>query len=181
MDPKAEQSPQSQDHCDLSRGGKHRGSGPSPSQSPLGSMWLLVAPPYQRKVGWAEIFPHSLQDLTNTINSDFQVLSPSDCQYSFESWRRRLELCVGSGGVLWWNVNVVGKSDRYFLFCWPLDITKWTAFVLHLSQKILLFLQRLSFGSKSTIPWNHTVALILWNSTVLGCVFFFFLCVFFSV
>ena len=36
-DPKAEQSPQSQDHCDLSKAAKHPGSGPSPLQSQLGS------------------------------------------------------------------------------------------------------------------------------------------------
>ena len=37
-DPKAEQSPQSQGHYDLSKGAKHPGSGPSPLQSRLGSM-----------------------------------------------------------------------------------------------------------------------------------------------
>ena len=56
-DPQAEQSPRSQGHCDLSKGAKHPGSGPSPLQSRLGSMWLWVAPPYQRKVGWAENVP----------------------------------------------------------------------------------------------------------------------------
>ena len=29
-----------------------------------------------------------------TINSEFQALCPSDSKYSFESWRRRLELCA---------------------------------------------------------------------------------------
>ena len=44
------------------------------------------------------------------------------------------------------------------LFYWPVDITKWTAFVLRLSHEILLFFQRISVGSKSTIPRKHTCA-----------------------
>ena len=31
--------------------------------------------------------------------------------------------------VLWRNVNVVDKSNHYFLFYWPADITKWTALI----------------------------------------------------
>ena len=31
--------------------------------------------------------------------------------------------------ILWRNVSVVGKSDRYCLFYWPVDITWWTTIV----------------------------------------------------
>ena len=70
----------------------------SPLQSRLGFMSLLVVFPHQRKVGWAEIFPHSLRDFAKAVNSELHALSPSDYQNAFESWRRRLELCVRSGG-----------------------------------------------------------------------------------
>ena len=63
-------------------GATRPGSGPSPSQSQLGSMRLFAVPLCQRKVDWAEIFPHLLQDLTKAINSEFQAL----------------KLCVRSGG-----------------------------------------------------------------------------------
>ena len=36
-------------------------------------------------------------------------------------------LCAKRRRVFWRNVNVVGKSDRHFLFDGPSDITEWTA------------------------------------------------------
>ena len=50
------QCPQSQGHFDLPKGAIHPGSGPSPLQSRPGSVWLLVVPPQQRKVGSVEFF-----------------------------------------------------------------------------------------------------------------------------
>ena len=57
---------------------KYPGSGPSPLQSWLGSMWLLVGPPHRRKVGWW-IFSRN-QDLTKAVTSEHHALSLSDYQ-----------------------------------------------------------------------------------------------------
>ena len=51
MNPKADQRPQSQGHCDLPKEAKHLGSGPSLLQSRLDSMWLSVVPPHQTWLG----------------------------------------------------------------------------------------------------------------------------------
>ena len=39
-----------------------------------------------------------IQDLTKTLNSELHTLFLSDYQNAFDSWIRRLELCVRSGG-----------------------------------------------------------------------------------
>ena len=89
VNPKSEQSPPSLGHCDPCKGAKHPGSGPCPIQSQLGSMWLVLVPPHQRKFDWPGRKPSS---------QELHELSPSDYQNAPKSWRRRLELCVWSGG-----------------------------------------------------------------------------------
>ena len=63
-----------------------------------------------------------IQILAKAVNSELHALSPSDYQNAFESWRKRLKLRVRRR-VVWRNVNVVGKSDRYFVSYWSADIT----------------------------------------------------------
>ena len=80
-DPKAERSPQSQGHCDL-----HPGSGPSPVQSQLGFMWLVVVPSSSKKSWLGGNFPSfRIQDLAKVVNSELHTLSPPDYQNAFES------------------------------------------------------------------------------------------------
>ena len=64
-----------------------------PDSAPC-DVWLL--PLIKEKwAGWK--FPR-IKDLAKAVNSQLRVLSPSDDQNAFESWRRRPELCVRSGG-----------------------------------------------------------------------------------
>ena len=73
-------------------------SGPSPLQCWLGSMWFLVVPPRERKVGWVEIFSHSPHDLAKAVSSELHALTPYIYKHSFKSWCRWLEVCVRNGG-----------------------------------------------------------------------------------
>ena len=87
---------------------KYPGSGPSPLQSWLGSMWLLVGPPHRRKVGWW-IFSRN-QDLTKAVTSEHHALSLSDYQNGFWILAQTTgTVCAKRRRGLRRNVNVVGK------------------------------------------------------------------------
>ena len=92
-------------------------------QSRFSSMSLLVAPPRQRKVGWADIFPHSGPGK----NSQF-----SEC---IVSGHPTVKMFLNLGADDWncmceaeespvKECECCGQSDRYFLFYCPADITR---------------------------------------------------------
>ena len=66
---------------------------PPPLLPRPGSMWLLIVLPLSKLAGRKF---SSFQDLVTAIKSELLASSPSDYQNAFETWSRRLELCVRS-------------------------------------------------------------------------------------
>ena len=102
LDPEAEQSPQSQGHCDL----------------PEQNIQVVAHPPYSSdaaprdfwlfpliKEKWAGWKFSNIQDLAKVVGSELHALSSSNYQNVFESFRKQLEPCVQSGGeyfeIMW--------------------------------------------------------------------------------
>ena len=92
-------------------------------------MWLLVVPSHQRKLAGRKF--SLIQDPRPRKSSNFTAPCTVSIRQSKCLWilvqMTRTE-CAKSRGVLGSNANV-GKSDRYFQFDWPSNITKWTALV----------------------------------------------------
>lgn len=64
-------------------------------------------------------------------SSQFRALCIVSTQLSkpFWIWAQMAGTCATWRRVLWSNMNVEGKSDWYFLFYWPANITYWTVLV----------------------------------------------------
>ena len=64
-------------------------------------------------------------------SSQFRALCVVSTQLSkpFWIWAQMAGTCAKWRRVLWSNMNVEGKSDWYFLFYWPANITYWTVLV----------------------------------------------------
>ena len=125
MDPKAEQSPQSQGHYDLPKEPTFR-FWPIPLTV---STWLHVAfgcsPLNKKKLAGRNFFPSFTSGpLKSSLFRAPCIVSirPSICLWILAQTTGTV--CTGRRRVLRRNVNVVDNSVHYFLFYWPPDMSQ---------------------------------------------------------